>query len=71
MTQLKPFSATLSAPGYLDIITIHATDAVDAQERAEAFSCEPFSDMPYTAFRLGKGAVSVRPAMMPTTRAAE
>lgn len=71
MTQLKPFSITLSAPGYLDIITVHATDEVDAQARAEAYAREPYSDTPYTAFRLGKGAVTVRLAMMPTTRAAE
>lgn len=71
MHQTRTFTATLSAPGYLDIITVHAMDAAEAQARAEAYAREPYSDTPYMAFRASKGTVTVHSALLPISRAAE
>lgn len=67
------FSARLSALGYYDTITVVAADIDEAQAKAEAEACEPFSNTPYLAFRAGRGTVEVRQIAeaVPSSRASE
>lgn len=61
---LQQFTATVSAPGFYELVTIHADDLDAANRRAKELETAPYAGWPPVG--CCKRTITVRPATLPS-----